>query len=351
MKPEATVVGASIAGCVCARELATGGVETLVLEEHSKPGKFGKCTAIVSKRGLDLTGVRYKKTILNQVSGADFWAGSNCFSVRSPRTQAMVLNRQAFDEQAAAQAVDAGAEIKFNKRVASLDYASKVILGADGAASAVARLAHFPEIPSNKFVLGWEAEYSKASVSDSAKVDIFLEPDFKGFFGWMVPCGENSARIGFATSDFASINKGKKRLAQLPRVKETIEAKSKAMRVFTAVIPLAVRKRTQKDNVLLVGDAAGQVKATTGGGIVFGSLCAKTAAECVARHLHEETPLDYENNWRARYGTTLGLHSLLREAINATPNSLLKIKLAAASALGLGKLVERFADMDFVLKP
>jgi len=350
MNAEATIVGASIAGSVCARELAAQGVKTLVLEEHSTPGKFGKCTAIVSKRGLDLTGVRYKKTVLNQVSGADFWAGKNCLSVRSSKAQAMVLDRQAFDEQAAAQAADTGAEIKFNKRVTKLGDASKVIIGADGAASAVARLARFPEIPSKKFVLGWEAEYSKASVADARKVDIFLEPEFNGFFGWIVPCGDDSARIGFCTSDFASLERSKKRLMQLPLVRETQNRKSRVVREFTAVIPLAARKQTQKNNVLLVGDAAGQVKATTGGGIVFGSLCAQTAAECVAQHLREGTPLDYERRWRAKYGTTLGTHSLLRSALNAAPYSLTKAKLGILSALGFGKVLEKFGDMDFLVR-
>ncbi|NYZ75423.1 NAD(P)/FAD-dependent oxidoreductase [Candidatus Micrarchaeota archaeon] len=350
MNAEAIVVGASIAGCVCARELAARGVKTLVLEEHPTPGKFGKCTAMVSKRGLELTGVRYKKTVLNQVSGADFWAGKNCLSVRSPRTQAMVLDRQAFDEQAASQALDAGAEIRLNTRVKTLGLDSKVTIGADGAASAVARLARFPQIPSSKFVLGWEAEYEKANVSDSSKVDVFLEPEFRDFFGWIVPCGDDSARIGFCTADFASLAKGRKHLTQLPRVLETLAPKSRVKKEFTAVIPLAARKQTQKDGVLLVGDAAGQVKATTGGGIVFSSLCAKTAAECVAKHLREGTPLDYETRWRHEYGGALSAHSLIRGALNTLPYWLIKAKLGFLSALGFGKVLERFGDMDFVVK-
>ena len=350
MKPEVIVVGASITGCVCARELVRQGVNTSVLEEHDKPGKLGKCTAIVSKRGLELTGVRYKKTVLNQIRGADFWAGQNCLSVRSQNIQALVLDRQAFDEQAAAQAIEAGAEIKFNNRVKSLADASKIVIGADGAASTTARLARFPEIPSNKFVLGWEAEYDKASVADSTKVDVFFEPEFKNFFGWIVPCGDNAARTGFCTSDFSLIAKGRKRLMELRRTRETISPKSRVKKEFTALIPLATRKQTQKDGVLLVGDAAGQVKATSGGGIVFGSLCAKTAAECVAAHLQRGTRLDYENAWRREYGGALAAHSLTRSVFNALPYPLAKAQLGFLSLIGFGKLIEKFGDMDFIIK-
>ncbi|OIO24823.1 hypothetical protein AUJ65_00285 [Candidatus Micrarchaeota archaeon CG1_02_51_15] len=357
---DVVVVGASVCGAVCSRELASKGVRTLLLEEHSKAGKFGKCTGIVSKHGLGLTGVDYRRTVVNEVSGADFHSGKACLTVCSPRVQALVIDRQAFDEQAVAQAVDAGAELLLGARVDGLcgtqvnagnkRFKARFAVGADGAASAVARLAGFPAIPAGKFVLGYEAEYSRASVADSSKVDVFFEPEFRGFFGWKVPCSPDSARIGFCTSDFASLELGKRKLMELPRVRETIAGKARRVREFAAVIPLALRRQTQRRNVLLVGDAAGQVKATTGGGIVFGSVCARTVAECIASQLRDGTALNYEWSWRAKFGKALALHSALRSAANALPSGVWPACVSAASALGVDTLLEKFGDMDFVVR-
>ena len=70
---------------------------------------------------------------------------------------------------------------------------------------------------------------------------------------------------------------------------------------------------------MLVGDAAGQVKATSGGGVVFGGLCAKIAGQ------HFSNPFRYDVEWRMRYGPDLGLHRMVRNYLNWKSDSQLKV--------------------------
>src|SRR3990167_9061138 len=98
---EAVVVGASAVGAVCSKRLAELEVKTLMLEEHDRPGKFHKCSGIMSKSGLESLGVDLSGLVLNQVKGARFFAGKSEMRVATCQTQAYVIDRQAFDERAA----------------------------------------------------------------------------------------------------------------------------------------------------------------------------------------------------------------------------------------------------------
>ncbi|NYZ78320.1 hypothetical protein H0N96_02885, partial [Candidatus Micrarchaeota archaeon] len=107
---------------------------------------------------------------------------------------------------------------------------------------------------------------------------------------------------------------------------------------------------TQDGRVLLVGDAAGQVKATTGGGVVFGGSCARVAARCAAVFIREGKELNYEREWRREFGKELRLHAAIARAKNSLGNSGLDFALTAGRVLGVPLFLKRFGDMDFVLR-
>ena len=99
-----------------------------------------------------------------------------------------------------------------------------------------------------------------------------------------------------------------------------------------------------------MGDAAGQVKATTGGGVIFGGLCARKAAESIVEG-SQGKPLDYEERWRKAFGKTLELHRLIHSTVFRLPNTALDAGIALGRAAGLHRALEKFGDMDFVLGP
>jgi geranylgeranyl reductase family protein len=354
------VVGASVSGALAAKEAARRGLEVALLEANSAVGKQNKCAGLVSKPGLEKLGVDYRASVLNEIRGARFVAGNSEFAVGGGK-RAFVLDRQAFDEECVKEAVDGGASLYLENRVKSLNakdgfveavaseaFRGRLVIGADGASSNVAAQLAFPKM---KHLLAYQGEWCGVNVEDKHAVSVILDAAFRGFFAWIVPVSESRVRVGFATSDYEGFRKTKKALFAHSAIKELGLSQKKVVGEFCALIPRSPRTVTQKDAFLLVGDAAGQVKATSGGGIVFGGLCAKIAGECSARHLLEGEKLDYDEKWRFQYGSVLKKHLTLRRLCDALPSAIVELCVAGAAAFGLDRLADAFGDMDFLIKP
>ena len=351
---DVAIVGGGAVGCLTAKHCAEKGLSAAVLEEHAKAGKLGRCTGLVSKRGLGETGVNFEKTVLNEIRGCNIRAGTRVMAVDAKRAVALVIDRQAFDEECRREASQA--KFHFNSRVTGFKgnnviagkrkIESRYVVGADGANSFTARALGFPAIPSKGYALAWQGEYSGARVEDAEFVDVFLEPEkIRGFFGWFVPVSRRVVRVGLATRNHAELAEAKGFLLAEPRVAAALENARKKSE-FNALIPLEARSKTVKGNALLVGDAAGQVKATTGGGIVFGAKCSAVLAECLARG----EPAAYEKAWR-RKASTLKWHSRLRSFYDSLDSKSLGLVLSTAKVLGGSWLLSRFGDMDYVVNP
>ncbi|MEM4255437.1 MAG: NAD(P)/FAD-dependent oxidoreductase [Candidatus Norongarragalinales archaeon] len=355
-KFDCVVVGASCVGGMTARAIASKGASVALLEEHARPGKFNKCTALVSASGLERIGVDFKKTVLNEIHGAIVHSPRVSFSVQTKTPVAFVLDRQAFDEKCVGEAINKGAELFLNAGARKLsqngglsittpsgEFHSRVVVGADGLGSFVARESGLP--PFRRFASAWEAEYSFTQETPD-KVHVFLDQSIApNFFAWSVPVNESTARVGLATTNPSALNSGKRKLLK----KMGLGEEKKKGREFNYSIPLFPRSKTQKDSVILVGDAAGQVKSTTGGGIVFGGLCGQQAASAIENYF-ENGVLDYEQRWRKAYEKTFRMHWLLHSKLFSLPNVGLDFAFAFAKLSGVPFALERIGDMDFVFK-
>ncbi|MFH0971406.1 MAG: NAD(P)/FAD-dependent oxidoreductase [Candidatus Micrarchaeota archaeon] len=368
MEKHAIVIGASAVGSITAKELVKRGIEVDLLEEDSRVGKFGKCGGIFSKHGMDFTGVNYADLILNEIRGARIIAGKEELKVKSSAVQAVVLPRQSFDERAADEAVAAGANLHLNTRVRGFEvnqkinvqttddgaFSSNVIIGCDGNASLTARKLGFPPIKLSDCVICYQAEYSKADVPEKDIVDLILDQShYRNFFAWTIPISDERIRIGVATTEINKIENAKRAALENPYLANIIKGSHKTFE-FHHMIPLRYRKHTQKrfgnSYALLVGDAAGQVKATSGGGVNFGAKCAKVAAKGTAEYLIEGKELDYESAWQLQHGETLKLHYLLHRLYRLMPNWLSELGVGVGRRIGMGKLLEKYGDMDYVFK-
>jgi geranylgeranyl reductase family protein len=124
----------------------------------------------------------------------------------------------------------------------------------------------------------------------------------KGFFGWLVPTGDGAMLAGL-------LGRGRANTA----LSRMLDELGKEME-FEAVgpikgwgVPLRPARRTAASRVVLVGDVAGQVKPTTGGGIYYSLLCADIAAEEItgalrSDRLSEERLKRYDQRWREALG-------------------------------------------------
>lgn len=127
----------------------------------------------------------------------------------------------------------------------------------------------------------------------------------------------------------------------LDEIKNKFDKKNlKTENLFSDCVPFSTRPKIQKGNVYLVGDAAGQVKATSGGGIYYGCKSAWLAGKTIETR-------DYEKKWRKEIGNELGKHSFAREFINKLNPTTTNLVLNSVSFLGLGDLLNKY-DMETI---
>lgn len=345
------IVGAGPAGCIAAAN-ALPNCRVEVFEADRDIGVPTKCGGLISKNGLDELGVRYDECVLNDVNGAEIIHINKegkfdaRFEVKRKDIQAMVINRRKYDESCAAKAKEMGAYIYLFKKfgVVELKRALGIydyVIGADGAFSTVAKLAKFPEI--SEWVQCAQTDV-KLSIN-AEKVYVFLSPLIPGFFGWIIPKSEKEARVGLGTNDFSKPStKYLNDLINIINNNNNLTKISSKNNLFADCIPIKRREKTVKGKIMLVGDAAGQTKATTGGGVYFGGMCAKIAAKVAANG--EKTDV-YESEWRKKY-SVLERHEKMREQYNKTSDGVIYTAVKFGGPV-MGKLLSKFGDIDKIL--
>ena len=325
---DAIVVGAGPIGSHIGGELARRGHKVAVLEQHAAIGKKGCCTGIVGQECVEAFPVA-RQAVAREAKGARFFSPSGAsFTLQKDSAQAYILDRQAFDEAMAANARTQGAEyllstkalgITNNRDAAQVEaeshgqaslFESKVVVVASGFGSGLPTGLGFGNVGS--FVMGAQAEV-ETSVEG---VEVYLGSQFApGFFAWLVPTHKGRALAGLlARRDTKACM-----VTFLRHLKDQGKIASSRAPIRFGGIPLKPLHHTSGNRVIVVGDAAGQVKPTTGGGIYYGLLCADiavdvldqatTANDCSARALSE-----YERRWKKLLARELRIDRWARRA-------------------------------------
>ncbi|MBN1169517.1 NAD(P)/FAD-dependent oxidoreductase [Candidatus Micrarchaeota archaeon] len=323
------IVGAGPAGSLSAISALEKGHEVVISEDHPESGYPKNCSGLFSKDGLSSLSIDYKKHIINPIYGANIYFVDQKLEIRKKQPVGFVCNRSKIDRSLAETAERLGAKINYNEKIKD-SFHSKTIIGADGPLSAVARHFSFPKISAYAFTLQSFVDYQ---AEDPYIVEVFLSSRFKGFFGWIIPHNEDVAEFGVGSLN--NVQGAWKALLDIKRIS------APTPRGWT--IPIAVRPRTSlaKNNykVLLVGDAAGQVKSTTGGGVIFGGHCAKIAGRTLS-------PLLYELEWRTQFGIDLKIHQVIQNYLAGQSDAGIQALGRRLKKLNCDEFLSGFGHMD-----
>lgn len=353
---DVVVVGAGPAGSIAARYATLAGAKTLVIEEHASAGSPVQCTGLVSCRTLDVCGIEQGAWVYRKIKGARIFSpDGSSISIGGEKVRAYVINRTVFDRHLLQCAAQAGADVMMKTKAVGLrqhpgpgtgtepgsvfisrpglrletvsdkargkkvlevinngkriDISARVVIGADGVQGSIARWSGLGQV--QKVLSGVQIE-TAYDVEDTDYVEVFPGSDVPGFFAWAVPVNENTARIGLcvdpAKTDLNAYEHLKVFLHTNPRMKERLGKGCSDMLV--GCIPLGPQSRTSTDGVIITGDAAGQVKPTSGGGVYMGALCARIAGEVAAKAaLSGDSSagalVEYDRRWREAVGKEL----------------------------------------------
>lgn len=314
------IVGAGPAGSYIAYELASSGHDVAVFEEKSASRLNVCCTGIISTecfQSLD-TGT---DVILTKVNSAKFCSPSGrCLRVQTENVQAYVVNRLLLDKALASKAQSHGAQYFFSSPVIDVIpgkdsiQAETLCSGARKIFSARAVIlanGFKPKLPwklglgkIKSFLVGAQAEIEAENV-DELEV-YFSQGIAPGAFAWLVPTSTNKAYVGLLATSQAKLHLQK--FLNNPICQGRIT--SREVEIEQKAIPVGTLARSYGDRVLVVGDAAGQVKPTTGGGIYFGHLGAQVAAEVLDEALRSDNLTAgqlsrYQKQWKTKMGKEL----------------------------------------------
>jgi len=333
------VVGAGPAGLFAGISALRKGKGVLASEEHARVGEPEACSGLISKSGLEAlragAGVDYSSAEINTINSAKIICGKQEFVISPKEETAVLISRSEFDSLAAQRFVQEGGKLELGSKV-TREFEADCVIGADGPASLVAERFGFPKIKS--YVASMQGDFAY-ECRDAHCATLYLSSrDFPGFFGWVIPKNESEAKIGLGVA------LPRHPLAYYRRFLARLGVKGAPSHEFAAVIPTSVRAKTAmrqgKRCVLLAGDAAGQVKATTGGGVFFGASCGYLSGK------NADEPEKYEKEWRAQYGLDLALHRKLRTALDFAGGEPPGPLVSAAKALFFDELLSERGKMD-----
>jgi digeranylgeranylglycerophospholipid reductase len=309
---DVVVVGAGPAGSHAAYRLARQGYSTAVLEKRPAAGFKTCCTGIISQECMSRFDIP-SDLVYHQVRSVRLFSPSgNMLKIARSEAQACVINRSAFDVCLAGLAQDQGAQYLFNTIVEDVEIQSdkavlscqsknrtyeleaKAVILACGFNPSLVKKAGFGQC--RYITTGAQVEVQSGGLDE---IEVFFGNRIApGFFAWLVPTQHGRALAGLISRHAAGLHLRN----WLTDLAGQGKIKSGNPKITYCGIPMYPLPRTYKERLLVIGDAAGQVKPTTGGGIYFGLLCADIAAATLHRGLKSGDLsagflADYQTEW------------------------------------------------------
>jgi digeranylgeranylglycerophospholipid reductase len=311
---DVVVIGGGPSGLNAARSLAEGGLDVVVLERKSEIGTQMICTGILGKdafQEFDLS----KESILRDIQEVKIISPySTLITYQHPVAFANVVDREKFDKYLADIAETKGVEIKLEHHVLdvcidndhievlteinskhSQKYSAKMAIIATGIDYKLNKRLGlgYPR----DFIYGIQTEIE---IDNCDLINILVGNNIaSGSFAWLVPSGERVVRVGLMTEK-DPIGCFKNLMKKLSLSSDQIIGKNHVQ--FRAIAQGMISK-TYGERVLVVGEAAAQVKATSGGGIYFGLLCSNIASQVLMKRFEEgcfsaSALAEYEKLWK-----------------------------------------------------
>ena len=344
---DAIVAGGSISGLLAAREIAKSGYSVLVLEEGFEIGNPEHCGGLVSKGALkELEIEPSQKTFDGEIKSAKIFSPERKeITINSQRQKIIVINRRELDKQVARQAKDNGAEISVKTSF------KEKIVGGVRTSNGVKECKYFIDCRgvsrlANKDREGilLTAQYEVyADWIKEGQVEVYFDQEkYPEFFAWIIPSGKGVGKIGVS-------GKGINASACIDEFLKSKGNFSTIRKIFAPIWIKGPIKKFVENETLIVGDAAGQAKPTTAGGIFSCGMAGIFAGKAIARALKENNISalkDYEKQWRSKFGKEFEKQNLARKVLSRLDNDTVN-KLFNSITPEIERDISNKEDFDF----
>jgi digeranylgeranylglycerophospholipid reductase len=367
MDYDAIVTGAGPAGIFAATKIAESRHSVLLLEEHKKIGEPDHCAGLLSSSGLESLNLKPPDEVIqNTVAGARIHAPSgHSIFIERGRREAFVINRREFDSWLAEKASDQGVNIITDSKVTKISRSkkgtqsiktssqslqSKVVVIAEGVRSVLSKSVGFSTISKSGRLPAFQYEVKGVDIEDDLVEMFYGRQLAPGFFAWIIPLGEGQARVGLAAKSKSKIRL-ESALLHHPIISKRLKNAERIRGMGGTVIVGQPKSKISADGMVIVGDTAGMVKATTGGGVIIGGLTARIAGETVSEGLHANDTSRkflsrYDKRCKSLYHRELQTMYYAQKALTSLTDKGLDSVVRDANDMGLLNIIRREGDMD-----
>ncbi|MEM1515770.1 MAG: NAD(P)/FAD-dependent oxidoreductase [Candidatus Bathyarchaeia archaeon] len=366
---EVAIIGAGPSGLIAARETSRKGLKIAVFEEHGEVGLPCHCAGLLSINGLESIGVPSSGVhVLNKIRGAHFYSPSNIsFTVEWKKPMACVVDRHIFDRLLAEQAYKSGSSIRLKSKVNCVrrdgdkwfleignEYRlrARLIIDAEGALPKIPHSVGIKTHEIEKLLKATQADILTSNL-DPEYVEVYLSRNLAPkFFAWVIPLNDEVTRVGLACSASDVRNRLLKFIKK--RFNISFQDKSKFLKYYAGlIITCGPIKRTYGDGLLIVGDSAGHTKPITGGGVIFGGICARIAGRVASKAIiNNNTKVSflkaYEKEWVSNIGKELRIALLVRKILdNLSDKDMDKIFSIAVREKVYKEIMSEVPEIDY----
>jgi geranylgeranyl reductase family protein len=352
------IIGGSIAGNYLSYLLSKTNLKIAVIEEHKNIGLPLQCAGIISQKLSKIIKLP-KEVVLNRVKVAKIVAPQGKYIKISSTENPYIIDRVALDRFFFKKGkTSENIHYFFNEKFKSFKYIdkknqlslrietserileAKLLIGCDGPLSSVASSCGIK----NKNLYATQIRIS--GNFDENEAAMYFNPKWKELFGWIVPEGNGKFRIGLASSQ--NLKKNFQNFLKQLKLNS-----NKKIDKQGGLIPYGTMNKLAFNNILLLGDSAGQVKATTGGGIIMLLTAAKYAVNCIQKCFKNNSfskkfiKKHYESPCILSIGKELKTHFLIRLILERLTEKDFEELFRILRTTKMEYIINLYSDMDF----
>ena len=318
---DAVIAGGSISGLMASREIAKKGHSVLVLEEGFEIGTPDHCGGLVSTSALSELGIEpTQKTFDSTIDSALIYGPSgNHIEINSKKQKVIVINRRELDKQVARQAEQSGAEIrvktgfkektKLGVKTTDGEIRCKTLVDCRGVGALINN-------ERDGVLLSAQYEVYADWIKDG-RVEVYFDNiKYPGFFAWIIPSGNGTGKVGLAGREINVSN----------IMKQFLKSKGNHSTIRKIFAPIWIKgpiKNFVTGDIVIAGDAAGQSKPTTAGGIYSCGMGGIFAGNAITKYLESDDKShlkQYQKDWHDKFGREFEKQRLARKILERIDN-------------------------------
>ena len=358
---DAVIVGAGPVGSTIAYYLCRNGLNVAILDKKKQIGYPLQCAGILSGHIFDLNELP-DEVVLNTVRGAFLHTQNHILNVKKDEPVAYVIDRIAYDEFLLNRAIENGAEF-INQKVIEVDgengitclsnnqtIKSKVIIGCDGYNSLLSKSMGNSQnnFPASQMLVKIDEDnmnsFRNSGENVDDYVDTYLLNDILPGFLWVIPLKDDYYRIGLFSNQNHKI--------QNQVIKDFLDAnfEYEIIEKYKGFIPIFDDKNKLVENrLLLIGDAASQVKPTSGGGLLIAFDACRIASKFVIEAVGNDDIgmlKEYEKEFRKRYLKEFNYQFKVQKTLDLLSDEDLDYLFSKLRENDCERLISEYGDMD-----